>query len=224
MSEWHRFPSVEELDRALAEHIAGRLRDDLHRRGAASLAVSGGSTPRGMFRQLSRCELDWPGVWLTLVDERRVDSDHADSNERMVRAELLQNRAAAASFVGLALRTADDLAVLAERMALIPRPFSLVVLGMGSDGHTASWFPRAENLPELLDPTAGTRLAVTEPVTAPHQRITLTLPAVLDSREIIVHITGREKKIVMEQAAARDYPVAAVITQQTTPTSIWWAP
>ena len=106
----------------------------------------------------------------------------------------------------------------------MPRPFSAVVLGMGGDGHTASWFPQAANLQLLLDPAATRRVALTEPVTAPHQRITLTLPAVLDSRQIILHLCGGDKRAILENAIQANYPVAAILQQNTTPATIWWAP
>lgn len=224
MSDWHRFATAAELDAALAAHIAQRLEEDLECCGRASLAVSGGSTPAGMFRQLARRQLDWGRVWLTLVDERCVDTDTPDSNERMVRSELLQQCAAAAHFVGLADGCDDALEQLETRLEALPRPFSAVVLGMGADGHTASWFPRAANLAGLLNPGNPATVATCDPVTAPHRRITLTLPAVLNSREILLHITGREKQEVLERAVGQDFPVAAILRQQTTPTTIWWAP
>jgi 6-phosphogluconolactonase len=118
----------------------------------------------------------------------------------------------------------DGVAVLNSQIASMPKPFSAVVLGMGNDGHTASWFPGATNLAALLDPDNPAQVMETEPPTAPHRRMTLTLAAVLQSREIIVHITGPEKKAVIEQAADRDSPVAAVLAQRETPASIWWAP
>jgi 6-phosphogluconolactonase len=102
--------------------------------------------------------------------------------------------------------------------------FSAVVLGMGEDGHTASWFPQTADLAALLDPTNPADVAMTDPVTAPHRRLTLTLAAVLNSREIIIHITGESKRTVLERACANGYPVAAVLEQDTTPTSIWWSP
>ncbi len=224
MSDWHRFGSTAGLDEALAGHLARRLAADIGDYGQASLAVSGGSTPAGMFRRLSRCELDWAKVWLTLVDERCVATDSPDSNERLLRQELLQNRAAAARFIGMADAGADGLKALEEEIAAIPRPFSAVVLGMGGDGHTASWFPQAENLTALLDPANPADVALTDPVTAAHRRLTLTLAAVLDSREIVLHITGEAKRAALESACARGYPVAAVLAQKLSPVSIWWAP
>lgn len=224
MNEWHIFAASGELDRALAEHLGKRLQTDIQRHGHASLAVSGGSTPTGMFRKLSTCELDWSRVWLTLVDERRVATDSPASNERMLRENLLQNRAAAARFVSLADNGADGVAALGRALDAIPRPFSAVVLGMGGDGHTASWFPGAVNLHALLDPANPADVAETMPVTAPHERLTLTLAAVLRSREILIHITGEAKKTLLENARAEQHPVAAILQQTVTPASIWWAP
>ncbi len=227
MSEIRSYASREALDVALAGHIAGLLAADIERRGNASLAVSGGSTPKGLFARLSRAELDWSQVWITLVDERWVEADHADSNERLVRENLLQHSAAGARFVGLKSPGDDAVAGLAAseaKLAPLPRPFSCVVLGMGGDGHTASWFPQATNLGELLDPASNAVLGACDPVTAPHQRITLTLPAVLDAREIIIHITGDEKREVLARASEERYPIAAVSEQTRTPVCTWWAP
>jgi 6-phosphogluconolactonase len=227
MNEWHMFDSAAELDAALQANLSAALERDISERGRASLAVSGGSTPRGLFQQLSRARLDWAKVDITLVDERWVDADSSDSNERLVRETLLCNEAEAANFIGLKSTPAnadDGVAEAIGRVTGMSQPFSAVVLGMGGDGHTASWFPQAANLQELLDPETSSSVAATEPVTAPHQRITLTMPAVLNARNIIIHITGNEKREVLESAAEQGYPIAAVLSQTTTPVSIWWTP
>lgn len=227
MSEWRHLPEQAELDRALAEYIAVQLRDDINRHGQASLAVSGGNTPVGMFRQLSQYELDWPRVFITLVDERWVTPADTDSNERLVRTNLLQNLAAAAHFTSLKSEhnnACDALTTITQRLAAMPQPFTVVVLGMGGDGHTASWFPQATNLAALLDPAAMQVVAATDPVTAPHQRITLTLAAVLRSRNIVIHITGKHKEAVLRGASENHYPVAAILEQAKTPVTVWWAP
>jgi len=227
MNEWREFLDRDSLDRALSAHLAQLLGADIANRGAASLAVSGGSTPRGLFAQLACSGLDWPRIWITLVDERWVAPDHPDSNERLVRETLLQGPGASAHFLGLksdAATAADGLALTTERLRALPLPLSCAVLGMGGDGHTASWFPRASNLTDLVDPDATALLGATDPVTAPHQRMTLTLPAVLDSREVVVHITGEEKRSILHTARERGYPIAAILEQHTTPVTIWWAP
>ena len=227
MSDWREFGSRAELDVALAAQLAADLRANLATQTRSSLAVSGGSTPRNMFQLLAAAKLDWDRVAVTLVDERWVEVSDKDSNEALVRDCLLQDRAAAANFVGLKTPGVDCVEAVPEieiAVKSLPQPFVAVVLGMGGDGHTASWFPQASNLRLLLDPGNPARVAATDPVTAPHPRMTLTLAAVLDSRHIHLHITGSAKRAVLESAAARGYPVASVLAQTHTPLTIWWAP
>ncbi|KAA1189620.1 6-phosphogluconolactonase [Pseudohalioglobus sediminis] len=226
MSE-HLFDHADTRDEALAKHIADALQRDISARGAASIAVSGGRSPRGLFLKLAARPLDWSRVHITLVDERWVDTASADSNERLVRETLLQGPAADANFIGLKTAHADPreaIPALVAALATMPLPLTCVVLGMGDDGHTASWFPQASNLGALLDPDNPAPVAVCDPVTAPHLRMTLTLPVVLAASEIMLYITGDAKREVLARAAAADYPVAAITAQQHNPASIWWAP
>ncbi|WP_353328623.1 6-phosphogluconolactonase [Chitiniphilus shinanonensis] len=208
--QWHEYASKDELDHQLAETIAQALAAAIAARGQASAAVSGGRTPAGMFKALSEKDIDWSRVSLTLVDERWVPVEHADSNERTVRQNLLVNRAAAARFVSPVSAADTPHAGQAEieaRFATLPQPFDVLILGMGDDGHTASLFPEA---PELEAACASTTLvaAVTPPV-APHRRITLTLPTIAKAREVIVHITGEGKKALLHTALTEDKPVTA---------------
>ena len=96
-----QFESNQRLAESLAECIASGLEGALNLRDFATLAVSGGSTPKRLFEMLSHCELDWSRVRITQVDERWVPEDHPDSNSRLIRECLLQNRAAAAQFVSM---------------------------------------------------------------------------------------------------------------------------
>lgn len=227
MSDWRKFNERPALDKALASYVADRLDRDIREHGQAALALSGGSTPMGMLRELSDCPLPWSQVTVTLVDERWVPPEHPDSNERLLRENLLQRCAASAQLVGLKTphaRAEDGLEASQRRIAGIPRPFTLVVLGMGADGHTASWFPAAKNLDQLLSDTGAARLLTTRPPAAAHARITLTLPAVLDSREIVIHITGDDKSAILEDALEQDYPVAAILKRRAPPWTVWWAP
>ncbi|GGP23188.1 6-phosphogluconolactonase [Silvimonas iriomotensis] len=208
--QWHEFASKDELDQGLAADIAKALNAAIAARGKASLAVSGGRTPAGMFKALSESAVDFSKVWITLVDERWVPVDHADSNERTVRQNLLQGNAAAAHFVSPVSSAAtphEGQAEIEARFAALPAPFDVLILGMGDDGHTASLFPDAA---ELEAACASTDLvaAVTPPV-APHKRITLTLPTIAKAREVIVHITGEGKKTLLQTALTQDKPVTA---------------
>ncbi|MEM6580815.1 MAG: 6-phosphogluconolactonase [Pseudomonadota bacterium] len=224
MSDSHRFATSEELNQELANYIAEKLQQDLTNRSAVSLAVSGGRTPCGMFQRLSQCALDWARVTITLVDERKVPVSSADSNERMVREHLLQNFAKSAEFVGLARSGADTLDDIEKELLAMPRPYSVVILGMGSDGHTASWFPGAANLETLLDPVNPAQLAETTPPAAPHRRITQTLSALIASQELVIHITGQDKLDVLMSAQREANPIATLLDQEVVPVSIWWAP
>ena len=227
MSNWIETRTREELDEAIARYIASALAADISAHGDASLAISGGSTPKGFFRKLSEHEIDWSRVTITLVDDRWVAPEHADSNERLARENLLINAASSARFIGLKTPHAtptEGLAEASEKLAGIRQPFTLVVLGMGDDGHCASWFPQASNLAELVDPAGTAMLGACDPVTAPHLRITLTLPAVLNSGEVLLHIVGEDKRAVLLEASDRGYPIALATDQDQTPVSTWWAP
>src|SRR6218665_1085221 len=98
---FNEYDSRTDLDISLARDIAAALEAAIAERGAASLAVSGGKTPTGMFQQLRQMRLDWDKVWITLVDDRWLPLDHADSNERLVRENLLKYQVEAAHFVSL---------------------------------------------------------------------------------------------------------------------------
>lgn len=227
MNDKKIFPDRDQLDRELAAHICDALGADIEKNGSASLAVSGGSTPKGLFQCLSVCDIDWKNVTVVLVDERWVDTHSQDSNERLVKEHLAQNAAMETLVVGLKTdheRADEGLREAQQRISLINKPFTAVILGMGGDGHTASWFPKAENLQTLLDPENPDEVAITDPVTAPHKRATLTLSAVLNSRDVIVHITGDEKLAVLESAKEQNYPIATIFEQKNTPVTLWWAP
>jgi 6-phosphogluconolactonase len=225
------FPDRQELVNELADRIAIALTKSIAAHGHASLAVSGGSTPVQLFERLSEMNLPWQKVFITLVDERWVDPSELDSNERLVRQHLLQNRAAPATLIGLknaAATAREGEAECEQRLHEVLRPFTTLILGMGNDGHTASLFPQAEQLPLATDMDSGkTCLAIT-PAAAPHDRMTLTLPAILNAEEIILHITGQEKKEVLAKAQAagpaEEMPIRFVLRQQTTSVTIYWAP
>ena len=216
----------------LAEHIAEQLRQGLSERGRAVLAVSGGSTPKELFARLSQEKLDWSRVQVTLVDERWVDIDDERSNARMVKAALLQNEAAAAHFVPLYTGDAtpeDGLAIANERIDALDLPFDAVVLGMGDDGHTASFFPGGDNLHEALDLGGTHRVLPMHAPGAGEPRITLTLPTLLDTRALYLLVTGEKKRDVLADAQlglgeALHYPVRAVLTQQRVPLAVYWCP
>ena len=215
----------------LADQITALLNAGIKSNGKASLAVSGGSTPVSLFEQLSGMDIPWRDVVITLVDERWVEPTEDDSNERLVHKHLLQNRAAAATFIGMknAAPTAGAGELECEqRLRKAPLPFDVLILGMGGDGHTASLFPGADKLAAATEMDSGRSCMGLAPLTAPHERMSLTLPAILNSRQIFLHIVGEDKKDVLENAKsdgpAAELPIRFILRQQTTPLSIYWAP
>lgn len=217
------------LAQGLAAFVGARLRASVTSHGAASVAVSGGRTPIRFFEALSNVDLPWGRVTVTLVDERRVPADAERSNERLVRAHLLQGKAAAATFVGLYRGSADehsdrDLAELA--LAQIPWPLTAAVLGMGDDGHTASFFPDGDNLAACIDPGGIPRVATMRAPAAIEPRLTLTLPALLSAQTIALHIEGAGKRAVLDRARQSgpevDLPVRAVLARA--PVEVFWCP
>lgn len=224
-----RFQSREALDRVLSEDVAAVLAAAIAARDKATLVVSGGSTPLGLFRLLADVELPWDKVTVLLADERWVGPDHEDSNEKLVRDNFLINRAAAARLVSLKTGHADARAAEPQlnRTLAAFGPFDLVILGMGDDGHTASLFPGAKELQDGLDAASGRHCIAVTPTFAPWQRMSMTLPRLLRSRQIILHITGQGKKAVAESAREnnrpRDAPVAAVLNQHIAPVTVYWA-
>lgn len=225
----HEFENASALDAALTEFVAQRLRDATATRGGASLVVSGGRTPIEFFRRLAREPLPWRSITITLADERWVAPEHEDSNERLVRAHLLQGEACAAHFIALwnDAPTPEAAALTAtQHVQRIARPFDAVVLGMGEDGHTASLFADAPELASALEVEADPACVATTPAHAPHRRLTLNRMALLDSRCIALHITGAHKHAVLERAMAPgaldELPVRCVVYQTKVPCHVFW--
>jgi 6-phosphogluconolactonase len=229
--ELQTFTDAETVSRALATQIAGTLAAAISARGLASLVVSGGRSPVRLFEILRAQPLDWSRVCIALADERWVSPEDAASNERLVRDVLLKDQAAAARFNGLknGAPTPDLGAVSAwETFARVPRPFDAVILGMGDDGHTASLFPRSPNLPSALNRAAAAACIGMWSPEPPQPRLSLNLTALLDSRRIVLLMTGEAKRKTYAAACAagpiEDMPVRAVLRQSRIPVDVMWSP
>lgn len=225
------FGSKEDLALALAEAVADHLNEGIERRGVASLAVSGGSTPGKFFGALGkRKDVQWGKVYVTLVDERWVPETSDRSNAALVNERMLQGPAASARFIPLYSGGAvPDAAAIARTNVLqhtVPMPFDAVVLGMGNDGHTASFFPGGDTLAEALG-GEGPALAIRAPG-AGEPRVTLCLRRLLDAEGLYLHIEGEEKEKVLDQALGEGpvevMPVRAVLRQTRTPLTVFWCP
>jgi 6-phosphogluconolactonase len=227
----HDYSDGAALAAALADEVASRLAAAIYARDSACIAVSGGSTPKKFFEELSKRELAWDKVKVTLVDERFVPADNERSNHLLVAKHLLANNAAAATFVPLYYEapSIEDAAVIATKAtAALDKPFDVVILGMGGDGHTASFFPHGNNLEQALDLTGLCRVMTMKAEGAGEERLTFSFSSLSDARFLALHIEGQGKKDVLEKAIAgsdeAEMPVRAVLNRAASPLDIYWAP
>lgn len=230
---FHHAQSAEALAVDLAGFVAQCLREGLATRDRALLIVSGGSTPMPFFKALSGMALDWSRVVVTLADERWLPPDHADSNERLVRACLLVGAASTARLVSLFNGAGTPEAAepdVEAALDALPWPADVVVLGMGGDGHTASLFPHAPELAVALAEGEGPRCCPVAAPAAPNvpvPRLSLTRRALLDTRHLIVHVTGAAKLALIEQAAQdgplEAWPIRLALLQSRVPCEVFHA-
>lgn len=221
---FNEYPDQDMLAIEVANRIAGDLKTHLLHHDAASFAVAGGTSPGLIFDDLCAADIEWDRVHVLATDERWVPQDHARSNAAMIRKRLLQNRASAAQFLPFHVPEREPEEVLAElESRVVPElPLSVLLLGMGEDMHTASLFPGAAGIEEVLAADAPP-LAVMRPDSQPEARISLTA-RVLDGA-IAKHLVifGDAKRKALEKAMTlppEEAPIQAVLSE----TSVHWAP
>jgi len=201
------FPTRAALMQAAADEIAAALRAGLRARGQACAALSGGSTPEPAYALLARQALDWPKIAFALVDERYVPPAHAASNEGMLRRALAPALAQGAQLAPLFsdAPTLEDAARRADAL-YAPMRFDIALMGMGDDGHTASWFDGAEGMDVAYDPAAArTVVAIHAPQAAGSaERLTLTYAAIARIPRLVLVTTGAEKRARLLKAANGD--------------------
>jgi len=236
MVEEKFFADRERLTLALTSECAHALQAGIKANGQATFLVSGGSTPEPVYRALSKRPLPWQQINVALVDERWVAPGESGSNQTFIANSLLQNEAAQAPFLGMKNAAATPAAGEADcerAYGELPKPYDVCILGMGNDGHTASFFPHAQGLEQALD--AGSDqlckaiTAKQSDVTGVHtERMTLTLSAILQAKEIKLLITGEDKLKVYRQALLGDdeqeMPVRSILKQGLKPVTVYWAP
>lgn len=225
----HFFETREEASVAAAGRIVAALIIRLRNQREAALVVTGGTSPTACYKELAESDVDWQRVHVLLSDERWVPTDDENSNEKLVRENLLQNRASRARlqpFYSADVDVADRCLEFEETIRTLPFPFACSLLGMGADGHFASLFPDAENLKEGLE-VDNLKLCIPVSTSAsPHSRISLSLAAFSRSDEVVLLFFGDEKREVYEQAkqAVNGYPVSHLLLQKRAPVHVYWAP
>lgn len=223
------FPTAEAAAEAASAAVERRLSEALRLRGRAGFVATGGRSPGPVYDRLRASPLDWSRVVVTLSDDRFVPPDDPQSNAGLLRRRLFVGPPSRAAFVSLWSEAAspEAAAQAAEPMVRAMLPFDVVLLGMGEDGHVASLIPGSPALAPGMD-MASPRLVLGVPAGAgspPLARVTLTLPALLSAREILVTIAGEAKRTVVRQAAAGgDFPIRALLAQTKVPIRLIWSP
>ncbi len=228
------FDSRAELTAALQQECEQALTAAVEDRGEATFMVSGGSSPEALYKSMSNSDLPWESIYVALVDERWVDFAHDKSNEAFVVKSLIQNKAAATNLIGMkntAESAQEGLADCEAAYQQLAQPFDITILGMGSDGHTASLFPNANGLQEALTTDAlcaAINAHPSEVTGAITERMTLSLNGLLQSKALVLLLTGEEKLNVFRAAQAgtdvNEMPIRALLQQDKVPLTVYWAP
>ncbi len=181
--------------------ISAKIEDAINKSGTASLVVSGGSSPIKIFKDLSKIELPWSKVQITLVDDRLVEPQSENSNQRLLSEHFLKNKAKKSKFFPLS----EDL-ISYKKFKI---PFDVTILGMGEDGHFASLFPNMIGDKEGYSIDANHKIFKTSPQGNPFlPRITMNLSLIMSSELIILLVKGKAKQNILELAKNDEtYPI-----------------
>ena len=190
---------------SIVKLISDRLNSSIENEGSASLVVSGGSSPIRIYEELSNIDISWSRVFLTLVDDRFVDPDHKDSNQKLLYNHFIKNKAKDIKFFPL---TKNFL-----KKTNFKKPFDITLLGMGEDGHFASLFPDMINDNDAFDLNESPKILITPPQGNPNlPRITMNLSLIMKSINIVLLIKGKAKQDIFNKAKKdEDLPIHYLI-------------
>ena len=234
VEKFRKFDCRTDLAEQLSQRIIEIIDADVSSKGKASAAFSGGTTPKRMlesfFANLSKKKIAEGALTITVADERMVPLSHERSNFAMLK-EAVGNSCIKTSIVPLF--SGDD----AERTSVTPvvdrlsrhelLPCSAIVLGMGTDGHTASWFAGSPNLPELVDPQQPSPVLLTQSDEG-EPRLTMTLSEIARAQNVFLHIEGEAKLDVFNAAMgdgpADELPIRHILRHPEAKVIVYWAP
>lgn len=203
------FPGIEALSQGFADFAATALQNTLSRKPQATLVVPGGSTPRHYLPELAKCSLPWERITVTLSDERWVDVNDEQSNEKLVKQYLLSHLPANTPFAGLKTdhdNPFDAIETVHQRLDRLPLPLSLTVLGLGEDGHIASLFPGMNP-----DSQSAHHCVAVAPPIAPSLRMSLSLEMLASSEQIVLVVTGEKKRRLLDRITEKPDPGLPIV-------------
>jgi len=178
---------------SIVKLISDKLNSSIENIGSGSLVLSGGTSPISIYEELSNIDISWSKVYLTLVDDRLVDPDHKDSNQKLLHNHFIKNKAKNINFFPLTENFLSN--------TEFKKPFDITLLGMGEDGHFASLFPDMINQYEAFDINVSPKILITSPQGNPLiPRITMNLSLIMESLNIILLVKGKAKQNIFEKA------------------------
>lgn len=222
---------------ALIDCVSDRIQDHLQQclaaRASAAIALSGGSTPMPIYAELATTPVDWSRVTAVPTDERWVRIEHPASNAGQIRKQFESCNLKVAGLVPYDAAGAADPRHAESVLAELPAPLDLVMVGMGADAHFASLFPHSPALQAGLDPASkiAALALMPEPLPpeAPFARISMTLARLINTRRLLLVVTGEAKREVLDHAARADadergLPIAALLRAAGHQLEIFWSP
>ena len=202
------FDSKAQLEKALATQIASDLSSAIQQKGSATLLLSGGNTPSGVYRLLSTFDIDWSKVFIGLVDERFVAADSPFSNYKLLNETIAANSAKNVVIHPMVV-DADNYEENLKKSEAVYRIFTepdVCLLGMGPDGHTASIFPN-DFASEQANFDERSLLSNTNAPSEPTQRITFNGPVLRRTKSLYLMFTGAQKKDIFNNSNDLNLPI-----------------
>lgn len=210
--KFKEYEDVQTLESELKAEIVVHIKAAIEVFGTARILLSGGSTPMNLYKLLAEEDLVWSKVKIGLVDDRFVPVSSEFNNGENIASRLKGTPAEEAEFTGMTFDSDDEasnLTLVNERYKEFKERVDFALLGMGTDGHTASLFPSDPKSEHLL---SSNEIGVfsTQAPEYPTQRITCSKAMLMNCRNISLYIKGEKKKEVLQQG---DYPISYFVKE-----------